>query len=186
MRKETLFGGDWQKVLIKVVLLLLVLLLIYGAGKKILAMIKKGQERSEKEDLLVEQENNPPSVVDDSTPNDPDTISDTDAMDIANKLEIAMTGWGTDNDMMFNLLECLNGASLQKVKFEFGIRDYDGDTEKPFDLFDWFGQELESGIFATQVYWSDCVANCDGYWSQCYEGYYMREIWSKSGLPLTF
>jgi len=186
MYKDTLFGGDWQKVLIKVILLILVLLLIYGAGKKLLAMIVGDKDRDEKEEILEIQMNNPPPTPDDSQVTDPDTITDSDAMDIANKLSIAMTGWGTDNDLMFNLLACLNGASLQKVKFEFGIRDYDGDSNKAYDLFDWFGQELESGVLATMVYYDDCVPECSSYWDQCYEGFYMREIWKKSGLPVTF
>ena len=54
MAKETLFGGDWQKVLIKVVLLLLVLLLIYGGIKKLLLLIKGNPDREDKEDILDE------------------------------------------------------------------------------------------------------------------------------------
>ena len=186
MAKETLFGGDWRKVLIKVILLLLVLLLFYGGVKKLIAWLMSGKDRAVVEDVLQLQIDNPPVITDDSTPNDPDTISNSEALDVANKLDTAMTGWGTDNDLMFNLLQCLNGASLQKVKFEFGVRDYDGDTSMPLDLFGWFGQELETGAFSTMVYANDCVPECTSWWSQCYEHFYMREIWKKSGMPLTF
>ena len=188
MAKETLFGGDWQKVLIKVVLLLLVLLLIYGGIKKLLLLIKGNPDREDKEDILDEQESNPPIVIDDSQNSDPETITNNDALDIANKLEIAMDNWGTDLDLMFNLLACLNGASLQKVKFEFGIRDYDGDSDKPYDLFDWFAQELEAGLFAGGNIGvnSECVPECTSYWDMCGEAYFMRQIWVKSGFPITF
>ena len=190
MAKETLFGGDWQKVLIKVVLLLLVLLLIYYGINKLMKFLEKAKDREEKEDVLNEQMQNPPAPIE--VPNiDSETITDNDALDIANKLEVAMTGsFGTDEDAMMNLLQCLDGASLQKVKFEFGVRDYDGDPNKPYDLFDFFNQELD-GNLTSAVYYSPCVEGCED-WSSaffstgCYERPYMRIIWERSGLPITF
>ena len=102
MAKETLFGGDWRKVLIKVILLLLVLLLFYGGVKKLIAWLMSGKDRAVVEDVLQLQIDNPPIITDDSTPSDPETISNSEALDVANKLDTAMTGWGTDNDLMFN------------------------------------------------------------------------------------
>ena len=123
MKEGTLFGGDWRKVLIKVVLLLLVLLLIYYGISKWIKFIQKSKDKEEKQEVLDEQMQNPPAPIE--VPNvDSQTISDNDALDIANKLEVAMTGsFGTDEDGMFNLLQCLDGASLQKVKFEFGMME---------------------------------------------------------------
>lgn len=189
MAKITLFGGDWRKVLIKVVLLLLVLWLVYNGIQQLIKLSKKAQTREEKQDIIDDIVVGS-GTTDNTTTGDPDTITDSEAMDIANKLETAMTGWGTDEDQMFNLLQCLNGASLQKVKVEFGVRDYDGDATKPYDLFDWFATELDNNTFSS-VYWSECVEGCED-WSSayfstsCFETPYMRKIWEKSGLLITF
>ena len=182
----TLFGGDWQKVLIRVVLLLLVLLLIYYGVKKLISLSKTKKTREEKEDIIQDIIDNPPVTTDNTMSGDPETITDVEALDIANKLQQAMSGWGTDLDLMVNLLSCLNGASLVKVKIEFGVRDYDGDSSKPYDLFDWFGEELEANPFGNVGVNSDCVPNCESFFDFCGEAYFMRQIWNRTGLLVTF
>ena len=102
MAKITLFGGDWRKVLIKVVLLLLVLWLVYNGIQQLIKLSKKAQTREEKQ-AIIDEIVVGSGTTDNTTTGDPDTITDSDAMDIANKLETAMTGWGTDEDQMFNL-----------------------------------------------------------------------------------
>ena len=129
-------------------------------------------------------------VIDNSTPNDPQTISDNEAKLLADKLEFDMDGVGTSENSMFNALQCLNGASLKKVYAQFGQREYSGIN--PFldgtmmDLFGWFSNELSNNLFSSGVFWDDCVPECDGYGDQCYALTYMREIWKRTGMTLTF
>ena len=179
---KNLFQGSWQKVLIRVVVLLVLLYIIYRIGKGLWGVIFKPRTTKEFKDFVNTELPNVP-VNDNSTPTDADTISDNEAKLIADKLQWAMDGYGTDEASMFNALQCLNGASLKKVYAEFGQRDYDGTM---MDLFGWFAAELSDNVFVSGVFWDECVPECDGYWDQCYELTYMRAIWKRSGMTLTF
>lgn len=182
MTKFSLFEGSWQKVLIRVILLLLVLYVIYRIFKAIYILAFKNKTSQEYKEFI---NNELPEVQtnDNSTNNNPDTISNSQAKLIADGLEINMAGFGTDEQAMFNALQCLNGASLKKVYAGFGQRNYDGAN---IGLFGWFSGELSNSIFATLVYNNDCVPSCTSYLDQCTDLKYMRAIWSKSGMQLTF
>tara|TARA_Y100000034_G_scaffold83551_1_gene100011 strand:+ start:116 stop:658 length:543 start_codon:yes stop_codon:yes gene_type:complete len=179
---KKLFQGSWQKVLIRVIVLLLVLYVSYRILRKFYKKIFKNRTSQEYKDYV---NNELPLIVNDdsSNNNDPATISNNEAKLIADKLENAMDGLGTNENTMFNSLQCLNGASLKKVYVEFGQRDYSGTM---MDLFGWFSEELSNAIFSSGVFWDDCVPECDGYWNQCYALTYMREIWKRTGMNLTF
>ena len=179
-KKLALFEGSWQKVLIKVILLLLVLFVVYWLLNKIKWKPTKSEE------VINDYINNdlpttPP--VDNSSNADPETISNNEADLIANNLEVYMDQFGTNEESMFSALQCLNGASLNKVYASFGARDYDGTM---MDLFGWFAEELSNWVFSSGVFYNDCVPNCDGWLDNCYALTYMREIWSKSSIPITF
>jgi hypothetical protein len=176
-----LFQGSWQKVLIRVILLLLVLYVIYRIGKVLLGLVYKNKTSKEFKEYIDELKNVTP--IDNSNPNDADTISENQAKLIADQLENAMDGFGTNESSMFNSLQCLNGASLKKVYAEFGQRDYSGTM---MDLFGWFSEELSNALFSSGIFWDDCVSECDSYLDQCYALTYMREIWKRTGMTLTF
>jgi len=183
--KSTLFVGSWQKVLIKVILLLLVLYVVYRLIKGAFPT-KSEQEFQEVVADLTGQ-----GGSDGSTIGDADTISDNEADNIANSLESYMSNWGTDYSSLSNSLQCLNGASLNKVYISFGQRFYScavpvGCTSQNRDLFGWFAGELSNSLFVTGVYYNDCVENCTGYWDLCHDLTYMRNIWMKSSIPVTF
>ena len=182
MTKFSLFEGSWQKVLIRVVLLLLVLYVIYRIFKALYIVAFKNKTSKEYTEFI---NNELPSVptTDNSINGDPDTISNNQAKLIADGLQSNMSGYGTDEQAMFNALQCLNGASLKKVYAEFGQRNYDGVN---MDLFGWFSGELSNTLFSTMIYYNDCVPSCTTYANQCRDLTYMRAIWTKSGMQLTF
>ena len=182
-KDSALFVGSWQKVLIKVILLLLVLFVVYSLIKKIFKTKPKSQ--LEVEDFI---QNELPNTIpiDNSTNNDPDTISDSEAQLKANMLQTAMLGWGT-TDSALDGLQCYNGASLNKIYSSFGVRAYDGwnpyDDPDMLDLFGWFSNEL-SDFHDYQT--SDCVPECNSIIDLCGELTMQRYIWSRSSIPVTF
>tara|TARA_R110000751_G_scaffold12214_3_gene42107 strand:- start:469 stop:1011 length:543 start_codon:yes stop_codon:yes gene_type:complete len=180
MKGLALFEGSWQKVLIKAVLLLFVLFVVYSLIKKI--RWKKGKSETDINNFI---ENELPNTtpIDNSTPSDPDTISDSEANLLANNMEVYMKGWGTNTSSLMSAVECLNGASLNKVYASFGARNYDGEM---LDLYGWFAGDLESNPLTSLIFYSDCVPECDSYWDQCNERVYMRKIWSRSSIITTF
>tara|TARA_R110000824_G_scaffold378430_4_gene569985 strand:- start:2724 stop:3266 length:543 start_codon:yes stop_codon:yes gene_type:complete len=179
--RETLFVGSWQKVLIKVILLLLVLFVVYRVIKNLIKL-KPDKSISQINNYI---ENELPNTIppDNSSSNDPETITNSEADLIANNLKSAMGGNGTNESAMFSALQCLNGASLNKVYASFGARDYDGSM---LDLFGWFGNELSNSLFVSAIWYTDCVPECSGYWDQCHDLEYMQQIWSKSSIPISF
>ena len=185
-KDSALFVGSWQKVLIKVILLLLVLFVVYSLIKKIFK--KKPKSQLEVEDFI-QNELPHTTPVDNSTQNDPATISDSESELVANGLQNAMMGWGTSDDVLYGL-DCYNGASLNKIYSSFGVREYDGwnpyDTPEMLDLFGWFGNELSNT--SGEIRWNgdNCVPNCTSILSMCGELTYQRNIWSKSSIPVTF
>lgn len=181
MKTKNLFQGSWQKVLIRVIVLLLVLYIVYRIFSALYKNLFKYKTSEEFKKHLEEIKNETPN--DNSTLLDPDTITNSEAGIIADQLQFNMDGFGTQEDEMFNALQCLNGASLKKIYNEFGQRNYDGTM---MGLFGWFSQELSNSLFSSGVFYNDCVPECDGYWDNCYALTYMRAIWIKSGIQITF
>ena len=178
--KNTLFVGSWQKVLIKVILLLLVLFVVY----KLFKGIKWKADKSESEIIdYIENELDNTIPVDNSTNSDPETISNNEADLIANNLQIYMAGTGTNESSMFSALQCLNGASLNKIYASFGARSYD---DSMMDLYGWFASELSDNIFISGVWYNDCVETCTSWWDDCRDLTYMRGIWTRSSIPVSF
>jgi len=130
------------------------------------------------------------STVDDllvtTTPNDNSggTVNNSfrpTARAIANSQLSNMSGSGTDEDALFNAVLPLNGEQLRMVYEEFGQRS--GKT-----LFEWYDEELCDSWTCGSLVYNDAQAgpNCDTYLDQCRETSFMRAIWQKSGLPITF
>ncbi len=90
-------------------------------------------------------------------------------MSIADSLEEAMQGWGTDSDTMLNLLKPLTDNELKAVYLKFGSRINDDFGNDAGNLFTWFKWEL-----------SDYSPFSVGALTR------MRLIWKKTGLPITF
>ena len=97
-------------------------------------------------------------------------ISKGQANTIAQQQFNAMNDLGTDEETLVRSLQPLNGADLRLVYTEFGTVYYNGfgwigkfGTRR--DLFGWYDAEL---------------GNSSKYRAQ------LREIWAKSGLPITF
>jgi|DEB0MinimDraft_3_1074331.scaffolds.fasta_scaffold01520_1 hypothetical protein len=108
------------------------------------------------------------------------------AQTIAESQYNAMAGWGTDEESLFTGLVNLNGVQLQQV-----FEAYDKKDGK--NLFDWYASELSDNILASGVWWCDgdwCppgnTPGCDSWLSDCRDRSFMRSIWQKSGLPITF
>ena len=186
-KKLALFEGSWQKVLIKVILLLLVLFVVYSLLKKIKWRPTKSEEAIND---YIQNELPNTTPIDNSTNASPDTISNSEAELIANNLEVYMEQYGTNEQSMFNALQCLNGASLNKVYASFGAREYDmtwPNQDVIMDLFGWFSEELSNTLF-TSIYHNECVPSCTEAFggNECHALKYMREIWSKSSIPITF
>ncbi len=93
-------------------------------------------------------------------------------VEIAKKLNWAMVRVGTDENFIFNLLEPLSGFELVKVYNAFGTQPYGlsgglGWFGNDLNLFEWFDKEF-SPIWDRK----DLEK--------------LREIWSKSGMEITF
>lgn len=95
-------------------------------------------------------------------------ISSSNAANIATSQFDAMQGFGTDEEMLFNSLNGLNGKALQLVYQKFGLKPYliagyfpAWATGTPLDLFSWYRNELDTR-----------------------EMIKMRQVWAKSGLLL--
>ena len=85
----------------------------------------------------------------------------------------------TNEQALFNPLGDLNGAQLQMVYVEFGIRDGK-------DLFAWYAGELSTNLWTGLVWTDDRIEGCTSYVDNCTESDMMRAVWVKSGLPLSF
>jgi len=95
-------------------------------------------------------------------------ISASNAANIATSQFDAMQGFGTDEAMLFNSLQGLNGKALQLVYQKFGLKPYlvagyfpSWASGTPLDLFTWYRNELDTG-----------------------ELLQMKQVWAKSGLLL--
>ena len=89
-------------------------------------------------------------------------------------------GWyqNTSEDALFSSVINLNGAQLREVYREFDTRD--GKT-----LFNFYAEELSTSLIGMN-YYEDGLDSCSSYFDNCNEAEFMRDIWNKSGLPLTF
>ena len=162
------------------------------AGLYILWKLLKGDDKLDKEREIISNE-----VLEDicygDTPTwdgttDADrTLSDADAFQKAEAVYIAMDRTGTQEQTIFNALECLNGRDLQLVACQFGRR-------QDKTIFEWFYDEFQTNSFlanfSSQVYHCntntgcDCSweGECDKYWDQCDEMQFLRSMWKKSGI----
>ena len=96
------------------------------------------------------------------------------AISIADRLEEAMTGVGTNEPVVFESLVNLTGAQLRDVYSAFGVRDEQ-------DLFAWFDEDLSSSSF-WEVVTDDNIEGCTAWLDQCSEREAMVSVWKKSGL----
>jgi hypothetical protein len=95
-------------------------------------------------------------------------ISASNAANIATSQFDAMQGFGTNENILFNSLNGLNGKALQLVYQKFGLKPYliagyfpAWATGTNLDLFSWYRNELDTN-----------------------ELIQMRQVWAKSGLVL--
>ena len=100
---------------------------------------------------------------------------------IADRLQEAMSGAGTAEQTIWTSLCGLNGAELQVVFSEYGIRDDE-------DLFSWFANDLSDNFLTTYLPDDDGCKEvvCSGEGLMCTEIEAMRNLWQKSGIPITF
>lgn len=126
------------------------------------------------------------NLLDTTTPNDNsqgsvDNSFRPTARAIAESQLSNMQSSGTDEEALFNAVLPLNGTQLRMVYEEFGQRQ--GKT-----LFQWYDEELCDSFTCGSLVYNDAQAgpDCDSYLDQCRETSFMRAIWQKSGLPITF
>lgn len=96
------------------------------------------------------------------------TITKDVAEQLAENQFSAMADVGSDEDTLVNELKTLNGKDLQLVYSAFGTRNYAWTGNwfglgYSYDLFGWYKKELSENELKQ-----------------------LREIWAKSGLPITF
>jgi hypothetical protein len=146
-------------------------------------------------ETLLDPRVNPEELVDETPTADNTDLTETEedafaltAKSIAEGQYNAMKGWGTNETALFNGLLNLNGGQLQAVYEEYGIKEGK-------NLFEWYADELGSGPLSSLVWYCgtgglDCedaqVEGCEAWIDNCYEADFMRSIWQKSGLPITF
>ena len=146
-------------------------------------------------DSIVNPPVNPSDLVDE-TPTADDTEMDEVEVDafaltaqtIAQNQYNALNQSNVDEAALFMPLLNLNGTQLQAVFDAYGNRGGK-------NLFNWYADKLDSGMFTSLVYYCgwmgiDCedgqVPGCETWFDNCYERDFMRSIWQKSGLPITF
>jgi hypothetical protein len=120
-------------------------------------------------------------LAEQAVPTDGTTLDgdfDAQAKSIADGQYSAMQGWGTDEHSLFSPLYTLNGAQLVKVYEKFGVRD-------GWNLFQWYSDELSS-MFDWTPWSNDASQGCTSVFDGCGEKSFMRGIWAKSGLPISF
>lgn len=100
---------------------------------------------------------------------------------IADRLQEAMDGAGTASQTIWTSLCGLNGAELQVVFSEYGVRDDE-------DLFSWFANDLSDNWFTSDLPDDDGCEEvvCSDAGAICTEIEAMRNLWQKSGIPITF
>lgn len=121
-------------------------------------------------------------VVEETTPSDGTTLQndfDAQAKNIADGQYAAMQGFGTDEESLFAPLLALNGAQLAKVFQKFGMREGK-------NLFQWYSAELNNTSLTSLNYHNEASEGCTSWADNCYEKDFMRGIWAKSGLPISF
>jgi len=175
--------------IIQGVVVLALLLVTYYVLRAVIKGIASGVE------TLIDPPVSPEELVDETPTADETDLTEAEedafaltAQSIAQGQYNAMQGTGTDEDALFSPLVGLNGSQLQQVFAAYGIKEGK-------DLFGWYQDELANSAFMSLIYYCgwgslDCedgqVPGCETYWDQCTEGAFMRSIWQKSGLPITF
>lgn len=123
------------------------------------------------------------NVVADTTPTDGTTVQNSFASQatlIAQGQYAAMQGNMTDETALFNALIPLNGAQLAMVFEKYGVKEGK-------NLFQWYADELCDSMFCGSLVWyNDAAPGCTGWLDSCYETEFMRALWQKSGIPVTF
>lgn len=163
------------------------LLIAYYVLRAVVKAVGKGVNQ------LINPPVNPQELVDETPTTDGTDMTepeedafDTTAQTIAQSQYNAMAGWGTNETALFQGLVNLNGVELQQVFAAYGIKDGK-------NLFEWYADELSDNIFTSGVWWCDgdwCppanTPGCDSWSDDCRDRSFMRSIWQKSGLPITF
>jgi len=163
------------------------LLIAYYVLRAVVKAVSKGVNQ------LINPPVNPQELVDETPTADGTDMTDADedafaitAQTIAQSQYNAMEGWGTDEEALFTGLVNLNGVQLQQVFAAYGTKDGK-------NLFEWYGSELSDNILISGVWWCDgdwCppanTPGCDSWSDDCRDRSFMRSIWQKSGLPITF
>lgn len=134
-----------QKLIITLLVVAAVLLLGWWLYNEFLSEGAKERKEEKKQKKALEDE------IKKDAPSGGTTIGTGKAAEIADALQNAMDndGWafGTQEQVMFNLLKGLTGADLNKVFIAFGKRKYfwTGSSEifgSDKNLFEWFASEL--------------------------------------------
>ena len=175
--------------IIQGVVVLALLLVTFYVLRAVIKGIASGVE------TLIDPPVSPEELVDETPTADETDMTEVEedafaltAKSIAQGQYNAMEGMGTDEDTLFSPLLGLNGSQLQQVYEAYDIKDGK-------DLFGWYQDELNESVFASYVYYCgwgsiDCedgqVPGCESYLDFCSEAAFMRSIWQKSGLPITF
>jgi hypothetical protein len=123
------------------------------------------------------------NVVADTTPADGSTAQNSFASQatlIAQGQYTAMQGNTTDETALFNALIPLNGAQLAMVFEKYGVKEGK-------NLFQWYADELCDSMWCGSLVWyNDAAPGCTAWLDSCYETEFMRALWQKSGIPVTF
>lgn len=175
--------------IIQGVVVLALLLVTYYVLRAVIKGIASGVE------TILDPPVSPEELVDETPTADETELTEEEedafllqAKSIAEGQYNAMQGTGTDEDALFSTLVGLNGSQLQQVFAEYGIKDGK-------NLFGWYQDELTDNPVLSMNYYCgwgslDCedgqVPGCETYFDNCTEGKFMRSIWQKSGLPITF
>lgn len=175
--------------IIQGVVVLALLLVTYYVLRAVIKGIASGVE------TLLDPPVSPEELVDETPTADETDLTEAEedafaltAQSIAEGQFNAMQGTGTDEDSLFSALLGLNGSQLQQVFAAYGIKDGK-------NLFGWYQDELTDNPVLSMNYYCgwgsfDCedgqVPGCESYFDNCTEGAFMRSIWQKSGLPITF
>ena len=174
-----MLGNKWVKISIYSLIILLIFWVLYLLVKRLFeaAFVPTPEELSEEA-----IETLPPN------PELPDAgISDQEALIIADGLENAMKGSGTECISMFMMLEPWkdDGNSLRKIYSAFGKRSGQFQSGK-YDLFEWFRGDLSDSCVNYDglkwIYPCDVPNECSWDEKNLHELACMRYYWEKSGL----
>jgi len=174
-----MLGNKWVKISIYSLIILLIFWVLYLLVKKLFeaAFVPTPEELSEEAiENLPQLQEEPPAG-----------ISDEEALLIADNLEAAMKGAGTQCISMFNMIEPWreDGNSLRKIYSAFGKRSGLGGGEKQ-SLGSWFVNDLSENCInwggASWLYPCDVPYECSWDQKNLNEIACMRLYWEKSNI----